>query len=322
MEMKKGHMTHDTRTRDNAALEVSIGKLRLKNPVILASGTAGFGKEIKDLIDINKLGAIVTKTITLNKREGNPPPRVAETPSGLLNSIGLDNDGLKDFCFKKVPHLERLKIPVIVSIAGDSTEEFLKLTRELSKIKCVKALEINLSCPNVIHKGTKCRFLAQDKIAVRKIIKKIRKTTSLTLIAKLSPNVTDIGAIAKEAQKAGSDAISLINTYPGMLVDTDTMKPKLGNITGGLSGPAIKPLALKCVWDVYNTVKIPVIGMGGIMDWRDAIEFILSGASAVQVGTANFINPRAPLEIIKGIKEYLGKRKIKSIKSLVGKLRT
>jgi len=304
-----------------ADLKITIGKFKLKNPVILASGTCGFGKEIKKLINVTKLGAIVTKTITLKKREGNPSPRICESPSGMLNSIGLDNDGLKDFVFEKVNLLKELKIPVIASIAGDSLNEFKKLTKELSKILCIKAIEVNLSCPNVIHKNTKFKTLAQDKNAVRKIISELRKITKITLLAKLSPNVGNLKEIAKEAEKAGVDGISLVNTYPAMLVDVNTMKPKLGNITGGLSGPAIKPLALKCVWDVYNAVKIPIIGMGGIMDARDAIEFVLCGAKAVQVGTANFVNPKASLEILTGIEKYLKNKKIKSIKNLIGKLK-
>jgi dihydroorotate dehydrogenase (NAD+) catalytic subunit len=300
---------------------VKIGKLRLKNPVILASGTCGFGREIEKLVDINKLGAIVTKTVTLEKREGNPPPRVAEAPSGLLNSIGLANGGVKDFIFDKVPYLEKLKIPVIASIAGDNINEFEKLAAKLSAIPCIAAIEANLSCPNVIHKGTKFPLLAQDAKAVKTIISRLRKITKHTLIAKLSPNAANLREIAKSAETAGADAISLINTYPGMLVDIRAMKPKLGGVSGGLSGPAIKPLALKCVWDVYNSVKIPIIGMGGIMASEDAVEFILCGASAIQVGTANFVNPRAPLEILDGIKKYLAKKKIKSLKNLVGKLK-
>ncbi len=304
-----------------AKLNLKIGGLKLKNPVILASGTAGFGEEIKDIIDIRKLGAIVTKTITMNKREGNPPPRVTEAPAGLLNSIGLDNDGLRNFIFKKIPSLEHLKIPVIVSIASGSADGFTKMAKSLSGVPCIGAIEVNLSCPNVIHEGTEFALLAQDKQATRKIISKLRKVTRKTLIAKLSPNVTDIKEIAKAAVSGGADAVSLINTYPGMLVDIHTGKPKLGNITGGLSGPAVKPLALKCVFDVYNAIKAPIIGAGGIMDAADAIEFILCGASCVQVGTANFVNPRAPLEIREGIKRYLREKKIKNIKALIGKLR-
>ncbi len=303
-------------------LAIKIGKLKLKNPVILASGTCGFGEEIKEIVDINKLGALVTKTITLNKREGNAPPRVAEAPAGLLNSIGLDNDGLKDFIFRKIPRLRRLKIPVIVSIASGSVGGFVKIAGELSGAPCVGAIEVNLSCPNVIHEGTRFSLLAQDGKATEKIISKLRKITRKTLIAKLSPNVTDIKEIAKAAVSGGADAVSLVNTYPGMLVDINTGKPKLGNITGGLSGPAIKPLALKCVFDVYNTVRVPIIGTGGIMSAEDAIEFILCGASCVQIGTANFVNPSASLEILEGIKKYLKEKKIKNVKMLIGKLKT
>jgi len=303
-------------------MAIKLGTLELKNPVILASGTCGFGEEIKNLVDINKLGAIITKTITLEKREGNPPPRVVETPAGLLNSIGLDNDGLKDFMFDKVPHLERLKVPVIVSIAGDSVGEFVELAEKISKVPCIRAMEVNLSCPNVTHRSTKFALLAQDASSVEKIIARLKKATHLALIAKLSPNVTDIKAVASAAKAGGVDAVSLVNTYPGMAVDISTMKPRLGGITGGLSGPAIKPLALKCVRDVYSSVKIPIIGSGGIMRAEDAVEFILCGASAVQVGTANFVNPRAPLEILEGIKKYLKKKKIKNVESLVGKLKT
>lgn len=309
------------RTSMDTKLAVKLGKLNLKNPVILASGTCGFGKEMEGLIDINKLGAIVTKTITLDKMEGNPPPRVVETPGGLLNSIGLDNGGLKNFLFEKISYLEKLKIPVIVSIAGNNIGEFKKLAKELSAIPCVSAIEVNLSCPNVIHKSAKFSLPAQDAKAVEKIISGLRKTTARTLLAKLSPNVTDIKEIAKAAESAGADAVSLINTYPGMLVDIKTMKPRLGGVTGGLSGPCIKPLALKCVRDASRAVKIPVIGMGGIMSADDAIEFILCGASAIQVGTANFVNPRAGFEIIDGIRKYLEKNKIKNIRSLVGKLK-
>lgn len=301
-------------------LKVKIGRLEFKNPVILASGTCGFGEEVEKLLNVNKLGAIVTKTITLDKKEGNPPPRIVETPSGLLNSIGLDNDGLKDFIFAKVPYLSDLKIPVIVSIAAESVGKFVKLTKELSGIPCVKGIEVNLSCPNVVHKGTKLSLLAQDKKAVEMIISRLRKATNCALIAKLSPSVTDIKEIAKAAQNAGADAVSLVNTYPGMAIDSYGMKPKLGGVTGGLSGPCIKPLALKCVWETYNAIKIPVIGMGGIMNAEDAIEFIICGASCVQVGTANFVNPKAPLEILDGIKKYLEEKRIKSIRRLIGKL--
>ena len=303
-----------------ANLEVNLGRLRLKNPVMAASGTFACGEEASAFFDINKLGAIVTKTITLKPREGNPPPRIVETPSGMLNSIGLENKGLKGFLMDKIPYLEKLKAPVIASIAGETKSEFRRLAEGLSPLACVKALEINLSCPNIVHKGTRFKLIGQDEKAVFGIISEIRRVTKKTLIAKLSPNVTDIAVIARAAEEAGADSISLVNTFFGMAVEVDSKTPKLGNVFGGLSGPGIKPMAIKCVWDVYNAVKVPIIGIGGIMNSNDAVEFIICGASAIQIGTANFVDPEAPLGIIKGIKAYLKKRKIKSLKNLVGSL--
>lgn len=296
-------------------LEVKIGKLRLKNPVMTASGT--FGEEYKGLVDINSLGAIVTKTITLAPRVGNPPPRVVETPSGMLNSIGLENKGLGDFIKNKMKFLNSLKIPVIVSMAGDDENEFKELAKRLSRVNGVDALELNLSCPNLKGKG----IIAQDEEAAHRIVGAVRKATALTIIAKLSPNVTDITSIAKSCEDAGADALTAANTFLGMAVDIETKKPKLGNTTGGLSGPAIKPLALRMVWEAYNKVKVPIIGAGGIMDYRDAVEFMLCGASAVQVGTANFINPNATVEIIEGIKKHLSDNKISDINGLTGALK-
>jgi dihydroorotate dehydrogenase (NAD+) catalytic subunit len=284
-----------------------------------ASGT--FGIEYGELTDINKLGAYIAKTITLNARIGNPPPRVCETPSGMLNSIGLENGGLDDFIKNKIPGLKKLKIPLIASIAGDDAPEFKELAKALGKIKRIAALEINLSCPNVKH-GKRNFLIAQDEEATYEIIEAVRKATPLTIIAKLSPNVTDIKKIARAAERAGADAVSLVNTFVGMAVDIDTKRPVLGNITGGLSGPAIKPIALRMVREAYNSTKIPVIGMGGIMDYKDAIEFMLCGASAIQVGTANFVNPAASNEIIGGIKGYMAKNGIKEIKELIGALKT
>ncbi len=299
-------------------LNTDIGKLRLKNPVMAASGT--FGTEYGELIDINKLGAYITKTITLNARIGNPPPRVCETPSGMLNSIGLENGGLDDVIKNKIPGLKRLNIPLIVSIAGDDAAEFKELASTLSKIKKIAALEINLSCPNVKH-GKRDFLIAQDEEATYEIIEAVRRSTALTVIAKLSPNVTEIKIIAKAAEKAGADAVSLVNTLVGMAVDINTKRPVLGNVTGGLSGPAIKPVALRMVREVYNSTGIPVVGIGGIMDYKDAVEFILCGASAVQVGTANFVNPTASTEIIGGIKSYMAKNGMKKIKELIGALK-
>ncbi len=300
------------------SLEVRLGKLKLKNPVMIASGT--FGTEYGELIDINKLGAYITKTITLNARIGNPPPRVCETPSGMLNSIGLENRGLDDFIKNKIPGLKRLKIPLIASIAGDDAVEFKELTRALTKVKKIEALEINLSCPNVKH-GKRDLCFAQDEEATYEMIEAVRRSTALTVIAKLSPNVTDIKRIAKAAERAGADAVSLINTLVGMAVDIDTKRPVLGNITGGLSGPAIKPIALRMVREAYNSTRIPVVGIGGIMDYKDAVEFMLCGASAIQVGTANFVNPAASTGIIEGIKSYMAKNSIKEIKELIGALK-
>ena len=299
-------------------LNINIGKLRLKNPVMAASGT--FGTEYGELVDINSLGAYITKTVTLNARIGNPPPRVCETPSGMLNSIGLENGGLDDFIKNKIPGLKRLKIPLVVSIAGDDAGEFKELARGLSKIKKIAALEINLSCPNVKH-GKRDFLIAQDEGATYEIIEAVRRSTALTVIAKLSPNVTDIKIIAKAAERSGADAVSLVNTLIGMAVDIDTKRPVLGNVTGGLSGPAIKPVALRMVREAYNSTRIPVVGIGGIMDYKDAVEFMLCGASAVQVGTANFVNPSASTGIIDGIKSYMAKNGIKEIKELIGALK-
>lgn len=300
------------------SLSVKIGNLKLKNPVMAASGT--FGPEYGDFIDINKLGAYIAKTITLNPRTGNPPPRVIETPSGMLNSIGLENKGLEDFLKNKLSKLNNVKIPIIASIAGDDAGEFERLAKGLGKSKKIAAIEINLSCPNVKH-GKRDFLIAQNEAATAEVVGIVRKVTRLTIIAKLSPNVTDITKIAKAAEDAGADAVSLVNTFMGMAIDIETKKPFLGNVTGGLSGPAIKPIALKMVRDVYKKVKIPIIGLGGIMDHKDAIEFILCGATAVQVGTANFVNPNAVIEIVDGLKKYMKKFSIKDIEELRGALK-
>ncbi len=304
-------------------LRVKIGSLELKNPVMAASGTFGCGEEYGEFFDVGTLGAVVTKTITVMPREGNPPPRVAETPSGMLNSIGLENGGLDDFLRKKVPSLRKLRTRVIASIAGDDEREFGTLAARLDRVQCLDAIELNLSCPNIRgrHAGNK-KMIAQDARAVERIVRAARGSTGLVLIAKLSPNVTDITEIARSAESAGADAVSLVNTFPAMAVDLKTRRALLGNVTGGLSGPAIKPIALKMVWDVYNAVKVPVIGIGGIMTAEDALEFILCGATAVQVGTATFVNPKAPLEIIQGIGRGLRSMKVKSVKELRGRVRT
>ncbi len=306
-------------------LSVRIGKLKLKNPVMTASGTFGYAQEFKDFINLKELGAIVTKTITLKPRKGNPPPRTCETPSGLLNSIGLENPGLEVFLNEKLPFLKKLGVPVIMSIASEAgSEEFIILARRLDKIREVAALELNISCPNIRsakHKAQSTKLIAQDPQATYSLVRSVRKVTKKTLITKLSPNVTDITEIAQAAESAGSDAVSLVNTLSGMSIDTHTRKPKIAAITAGLSGPAIRPVAVRMVWETYHRIKIPIIGMGGIMDARDAIEFFIAGALAVSLGTVNLINPGAAVEVIRGIKDYLVEYKIKDIKSLVGSLR-
>ncbi len=302
-----------------AGLETELCGIKMKNPVMVASGTFGYGEEASKFIDIDKLGAIVTKTITLKPREGNPPPRVTETPSGMLNSIGLQNKGIKDFIKNRLPFLAKFKTPVIANIAGDSAKEYAELAKILNKQPNVKGIEINISCPNVSKGGM---FFCFDPRATAELVKSVRKQTSLPLIVKLSPNVTDIMLIAKAAEKAGADAISLINTLLGMSIDPETRKPRLGNKVGGLSGPAIKPVAVRMVWQVAQVVKIPIIGIGGIMAGGDAIEFFLAGASAIQVGTANFVDTQAPVRIIEEIRAYLSRNNIRHYKDIIGALNT
>jgi dihydroorotate dehydrogenase (NAD+) catalytic subunit len=297
-------------------LTVKIGNLTLKNPVMAASGTFGCGKEYNDYFDINKLGALVTKTVTANEKEGNRPPRTAETTGGMLNAIGLENKGLDNFIKEQGEFLNSLKTPVIVSISANNADEFCQMAEKLGKQKFVSALEINLSCPNVGGK-----MFARDPQSVKTVITALRKAVKLPLIAKLSPNVTDITEIAESAETAGADALALINTFPAMGADIKTLKPLLGNITGGLSGPAIKPIALKMVWDCHNAVKIPIIGIGGIMNWQDAAEFILCGAAAVQIGSASFVNPHTCMETINGLEQYFKEKNIATIENLRGKLK-
>ncbi len=300
-------------------ISVKIGKLELKNPVMVASGTFGYGQEFEQLLDLGQLGAIVTKSITLKPRLGNPPPRIVETSAGMLNAIGLQNDGLEDFLKNKIPYLSTIETPIIVSIAGNKINDYVELTKRLSDLKEVSALEVNLSCPNV--EKSNLEFSKDPKLTF-KVISQIRKATKLTLITKLTPNVTDITLTAKAAKEAGGDAVSLVNTFLAMAVDIKTKKPRLANITGGLSGPCIKPIALRMVWEVRQKINLPVIAMGGIIGAEDALEFILCGATAVSVGTANFINPKVSLEIIEGIKNYLSQNKIKDINNLIGALKT
>ncbi|MFA5147734.1 MAG: dihydroorotate dehydrogenase [Candidatus Omnitrophota bacterium] len=300
-------------------LKVRIGTLELKNPVTMASGTFGSsGEEYKSLIDLSRLGAIVTKSITLRAREGNPPPRLVETPSGMLNSIGIQNDGVDSFIKDKLPSLGKLRTAVIVSIAGHCVEDYAALAAKLDKVKRVDALEINISCPNV--KGG--LEFSREPGSASGVVAAVRRSTGKPIITKLSPNVKDICEVALAAQEAGTDAVSLVNTFTGMAIDIDSRMPVLGNVVGGLSGPAIKPIALRMVWETSRKVRIPVIGIGGIMDYKDALEFIIAGASAVQVGTATFVNPAAAMEIIGGIEKYVRGKKIKNIRELTGCLKT
>lgn len=296
-------------------LSVNLCGISMKNPVMVASGTFGFGEEYAGFYDINNLGAIVTKGLTLEPREGNPPPRIHETPAGLLNSVGLENPGVEAFIGREWPRLSKLSTPVIANIDGDTVEDYVRIARRLSQIKGLAALEVNISCPNVQKGGM---AFGQDPESVSEVIKAVRQASSLPIIAKLSPNVTNIGSIAVAAVKAGADAISLINTLLGIAIDINKKRPIFHRTFAGLSGPAVKPVALRMVWEVYEAVEAPIIGMGGITSWRDAVEFILAGASAVAIGTANFVNPRVPLQIIDGIKKYSEEQGLDRIDRLIG----
>lgn len=304
-------------------LSVKIGKIELQNPVMVASGTFGYAREFEKLVNLKKLGAIVTKTITLKPRQGNPMPRVYETASGMLNAIGLQNEGIDNFIEEKMPYLAKLKVPIIVSISGNNADEFYVLAKRLDKVKAVAGIELNISCPNIKGEGLRVKgegLIAQHADATYEVVKKIKKATDKTVITKLSPNVTSIVEITEAAVKGGTDAVSLVNTFLGMAIDIEKRQPVLGNITGGLSGPCIKPIALRMIWEVRQNVNIPIIGIGGIMNTNDAIEFMLAGASAVQVGTANFIEPGVCEKIIAGIKDYLRQQKIQNIKEIIGTL--
>jgi len=299
-------------------LKVKIGKLTLKNPVMTASGTFGYGEEYSEFVNLNNLGAVVVKGLSLLPKEGHPPPRIVETPAGMLNAIGLQNIGIENFIKDKLPFLKQFDTKIIVNFFGDSIEEYVKATERLSSVDGVHALEMNISCPN---KQANWMIFGTDPKMTFKVVHAVRKITDLTLIVKLSPNVTDVALIAKVAEDAGADAISLINTLTGMAIDIKTRKSKLANITGGLSGPAIRPVAVRMVWECHRVVRIPIIGMGGIISANDAVEFILAGASAVAVGTANFINPKTTEDIINGIRLFMIEEGINDIKKLIGGLK-
>lgn len=300
-------------------LQVNIASLSLKNPVMTASGTFGYGEEYSEFIDLNNLGAIVVKGLSVAPRQGNSTPRVVETPSGMLNAIGLQNIGVEAFIKEKLPFLRQFNTPVIANFFGDSIDEYVRCAEELSAAEGVHALEMNISCPN---KQEGWIVFGTDPMTMEKVVNAVRKATSLPLIVKLSPNVKDIGHMARVAESSGADAVSLINTITGMVVDIRKRRPVLANNTGGLSGPAIRPVAVRMVWEVYKAVKIPIIGMGGIMTAADALEFLIAGARAVAVGTANFINPTATIEIIDGIKTFMLEEGIEDINEIVGSLRT
>jgi len=296
-------------------LSVKIGSLTMQNPVTVASGTFGYGAEYARLIDLNLLGAVTVKGIRLHPVPGNPTPRTAETTSGMLNAIGLQGPGVDGFIKKYWPFLKSLTVPTIINIWGTTVEEYAEVARRFDALGGVGALELNVSCPNIkaggAQFGTDCTLLAQ-------VVAACRAVTTLPLITKMSPNVPNIGQLAKAAEDAGSDALAVTNSFPAMAIDINTRKPKLANITGGLTGPAIKPIAIKLVWEAAKAVKIPIIGMGGIQNADDAIEFLMAGATAVAVGTANFYEPQTPLHVIAGIRDFMEKKKLADVRELTG----
>jgi len=298
-------------------MTVRIGSLELKNPVMTASGTFGYGEEFAPYVDLNRLGAVVVKGLSLEPRAGNEPPRIMETAAGMLNAVGLENIGVRAFVTEKLPYLRQHDAAVIANIFGETIDEYSRIAEILNGAPGVDALEVNISCPNVKKGGI--AFGADPRDAAE-VTKRVKDVTDLPVIVKLTPNVTDIRAIAESVEQAGADALSLINTIRGMSVDIDKRIPHLKNITGGLSGPAIKPIALRMVWEVAGVVSVPIIGVGGINTASDAIEFLIVGATAVQIGTANFINPRATEEILEGIEHYLRTRHIYDVNDVIGTL--
>lgn len=296
-------------------LSVEIGKLKLKNPIMTASGTFGYGEEFADFIDLNRLGGIIVKGTTLHLREGNPYPRMAETPSGMLNAVGLQNKGVDYFIEHIYPRIKDLDTRVIVNVSGSCIDDYVAVCEKLSPLDKVAAVEINISCPNVkqggMGFGTTCS-------GAESVTSAVRKAYDGTMIVKLTPNVTDITEIARAVEAAGADAVSLTNTFLGMAIDVEKRKPMLSTITGGLSGPCIRPIAVRMVWQVANAVKVPVVGLGGIASGRDAIEFLLAGATAVQIGTANFVDPQVTVKAIDYIEDYLKRHQIASVRELIG----
>ena len=296
-------------------LSIEIGKLKLKNPVLTASGTFGYGEGFADFIDLNRLGGIVVKGTTLHRREGNPYPRMSETPSGMLNAVGLQNKGVDHFIEEIYPRISHLDTNIIVNVSGSSIDDYVAVCEKLNPLDKVAAVEINISCPNVkqggMGFGTTCS-------GAESVTRAVRKAYDGTMIVKLTPNVTDITEIARAAEAAGADALSLTNTFLGMAIDVEKRRPMLSTITGGLSGPCIRPIAVRMVWQVAQAVKVPVVGLGGIMNGRDAIEFLLAGASAVQIGTANFVDPQVTIKTIDFIEDYLKRHHFSAVSQLIG----
>ena len=298
-------------------LKVKIADLEIKNPVMTASGTSGFAEELMDFYDVSQLGAVLLKGTTLKNRDGNEYPRMAETASGMLNAVGLQNRGIDYFIKNIYPRIKDYDTPLIINVNGSTVEEYIEVTEKVNELDKIPAIELNISCPNVKEGGMAFGVTCPG---AEMVTKEVRKVYSKTLIVKLSPNVTDITAIAKAVEGQGADSVSLVNTFLGMAIDAEKRIPLLSTITGGLSGPAIKPIALRMVWQVYNAVKIPVIGIGGIMNATDAIEFMLAGATAIQVGTAIFKDPFIPIQIIDGIKDYMRRHNIQHVSDLTGAL--
>ena len=298
-------------------LAVTLGRLKLKNPILVASGTFGYAREMAGVVDFAKLGGIIPKTVTKQPRAGHPPPRTVETPSGMLNAIGLDNDGIDHFIAHHLPYLRTLPTAIIANIAGKNEGEFTEMAAQIGREQGLAALELNLSCPNVAG-GVD---FATDPTVTKRVVKEVRSVCPLPIIAKLTPNVTDIVPIARAAAEGGADAVSLVNTFIGMAIDWRRQRPILGNITGGLSGPAIKPLALRLVWQVARQVNIPVIGIGGIASVDDVMEFLIAGASAVQIGTANFYDPTVSQRVVEQLPDALGQLGANSVQQVIGSLK-
>ena len=300
-----------------ADLRTSIGKLELANPVMTASGTFGYGTEFADFVDLDKLGGVIVKGTTMHHREGNPYPRMAETPSGMLNAVGLQNRGVDYFCEKIYPTIKDYKTNMIVNVSGSAIEDYVATAERINALENIPAIELNISCPNVKQGGMAFGVTAKG---AEEVVSAVRKAYDKTLIVKLSPNVTDITEIARAAEAAGADSVSLINTMLGMAIDAERRRPVLSTITGGMSGPAVKPIALRMVWQVAKAVGIPVVGLGGITNATDAIEFLLAGASAIEVGTANFMDPAVTGKIVDGINEYLDRHGFASVRDIIGAL--